>query len=266
MPSIVLPGGGGLHTVVTKMTVLDIIRRAMEKVNIWAAGETPDTAEANTALQELNFLLDQWAARKLYVYANQFLNFTLIPGKLPMTIGTVENSPDFVVTTQRPIEVLSAQIVLQGGDPQVQMPPLNRRDDAWWANQNIKNLNSTLPTDLYYSADWPNGSLYFWPVPTVANQVQLQLFTAIPQFASLTDSFSFPPGYADALSLSLAEYVGTRWPGSLLTPDLKVQAQQARKTIQMLNNISPRLVTDAPSSPSVNSVRPDFNFLSGMSQ
>jgi hypothetical protein len=264
MPSIVLPGGGGLHQVVTKMTTLDIIRRAMEITNIWAAGETPNTAEANTALQELNFMLDQWAARKLFVYANQFPVYDLIANKQPLTIGTTENTPDFVVTTQRPIDIQSCGLILTNGSS-VEIP-INMRDDAWWAGVTIKGLTSTLPTDLYYSADWPNGSLYFWPIPTVVNKVRLQIFTVIPQFASLTDVFSFPPGYADAISLSLAEYIANRFPGSIMTAQTMAKAAKARDTIQKLNNSSPRLVSDAPSSPSVNSVRPDFNFLNGMSQ
>ena len=41
--------------------------------------------------------------------------------------------------------------------------------DAWNVNnERVPTLTGTIPTDLYYEPDWPNGSCFLWPVPTIA--------------------------------------------------------------------------------------------------
>lgn len=242
-------------------TAADIITRAMRKVNLLPSDQSASTADLNSALTELNDLLDTWAAMKLYAYNVSFAQYTLIANHSPHTIGP--STADFNVT-QRPVRIEGATLVLTDVTPNVDRPILRIRDDAWWNAQAVKGLTSSVPTDLYYSPDFPNGSLYFWPVPSYAWDVRLETWGILAQFADTSTSFSMPPGYRNALTLSLAERLAESF-GQGVTPVLARDAQRARMAIQSNNAKSPRGATAdyGMQGPSPGR-RPSFNYYSGM--
>jgi hypothetical protein len=238
------------------MTALDIITSAAQELNAVAAGETLSAEDAALGLSKLNDILDEWAAREVYAYTVGFSLFTLTANHSPHLIGSGLTSPDFAVT-QRPVKVVGAALVLNTSTPATDLP-MNLRDDDWWRNQRVKALTSGIPTDLYYSPDWPSGALYFWPVPSTAYQVRLELWGLISQFAAVTDSFSLPPGYRKSLTLTLAEELTGPFEKPL-TPSLVLRAQRARLAIQKNNISSPRTTLDVPGG----SQRASFNWMNG---
>jgi hypothetical protein len=139
------------------------------------------------------------------------------------------------------------------------------RDDAWWAAQQIKGLQSTLPTDLYYNQNWPNGELYFWPVPTAVNQVRLQYRAVIGQISTFNYQFSMPPAYWDLVIYDLAISLCPSFERPV-TPDLRENYKVALKIVEGNNIVSPRMFSDSPTQSSTSRSRPDFNFLTGMNQ
>jgi len=105
------------------------------------------------------------------------------------------------------------------------------------------------PTDLFYSPTFPDGSLYFWPVPTSSYGVQLETWALLNQLSDINDPVggadgdtSIPPGYRNALMLSLAE---TLLPGASrqLHPTLAVTAAAARLAVFGNNSAIPRMST-----------------------
>lgn len=144
--------------------------------------------------------------------------------------------------------------------------PINIRDADWWAAQRVQTLTTTYPTDLYYEPDWPNGSLYFWPVPTTAYPVQLEIWTTLSQFTAL-ETFSLPPAYWDAVVWSLAE---TLLPSTAanLTPSAQQQiimfAAKARDAIKVLNEQAPRISTGGDGLPTGTN-KPSFDWRTGFS-
>jgi len=168
---------------------------------------------------------------------------------------------------QRPVEIMSASLILNNGvdsTNQVEVPMMIR-DDDWWAQQTIKNLTSTLPTDLYYSPSWPNGQLYFWPIPTAVNDVRLQMRSVLAEVTNYNQAFSLPPGYWSLVVYDLADSIGSLFdrPSS---PDLQRRLATARKAVESNNITSPRMASDSPTQRSTQRSRPDFNFLTGMPQ
>lgn len=246
------------------VSALDIITAALRELGTLSANEQPAAADAEWGLSKLQRLIDRYNARLPMVYNVNFTIFTMPAQSNPFTIGP---GATFDVV-QRPVSIPSIGLILNG-TPGVEIP-MNSRDDMWWANNRIKDLTSTFPTDYYYSPSWDIqadgsqwGQIYFWPEPTASFQIDVQMRQVLGEYASLTDSFSMPPGYWDLivyeLAISLAPSFGLQ-PNQILLAGQKA----ALKAVQGNNIASPRLMNDSPSTGGGS--RPDFSFLDGLSR
>lgn len=243
------------------VTALDVITNALLELGIYTQGETISSDDADFGLSKLEDLLDEWNARQAYVFNQVFGLFTLTANHSPYLIGPGLSSPDFAVA-QRPVTIISASVVLQGQNPTTDIP-INIRDDAWWAQNQVKQLTSTIPTDLYYSPDWPNGSIYLWPINTAVNQLRIQYWGLLTQVAALTDALSFPPGYKKAITLSLAEDMAAAF-GAQVAPSLAQKAMKARTAVQGNNDGSPRIQSVDFGMPGSSKNKGDWNYVSGL--
>ena len=246
------------------VSALDIITASLRELGTLSASEQPAAADAEWGLQKLQRLIDRYNARLPMIYNVNFTIFTIPAEGNPFTIGP---GATFDVN-QRPVSIESIGLIL-AGTPGVEIP-MNPRDSDWWANNRIKDLTSTFPTDFYYSPDWMIqedgsqwGQIFFWPEPTASFQINLQSRQVLGEYSSVTDLFSMPPGYWDLivyeLAISLAPSFGLQ-PNAMLVAGQKA----ALKAVQVNNISSPRLDNDSPSQ--TGGVRPDFNFLTGLSR
>lgn len=236
--------------------VTDLITNSMKEIGALASEETPSAAEQTDVLGKLNRLFDRWNTQRNYTYNVGFVNYTLTPNLNPHTIGPTGT---FSVSV-RPVEIIAAALILNNVTPNVTMP-LDLRDDTWWANQRVKTLPASVPTDLYYSPDFPNGSLFLWPVPTTAYGLELEtrfILTSVTISATL----NLPPGYEDAITLSLAEDICSMFQKSP-NPMLTSAAMRARAAIKSTNAFSPRISTVDAGIPKSGGARSDFNYLTG---
>jgi len=224
-------------------TAGDIVTNALMEIGWLGQGETAQAGDSDFVLGKLNDLVDEWNSRKLFIYNVNFSQFTLVPNLHPHTIGLSTNSPapTFTVTGNRPVAIENASIVLNNVTPNVTVP-ITIRDDDWWANQRVKTLAAALPSDLYYSPDFPNGSLYFWPVPNIAYLCELELRNLLTSFANTATTFSMPPAYKKALTLTLAEDICPAY-GRESSPTLQRKSRDARAAVQGANSEAPRIST-----------------------
>ena len=244
------------------VSALDIINAAGMEIGALAGGEQFSNDDLTWVLQKLQRLIDRYNAREVMVYNVNFSVFTLNPPGNPLNPTTIGPGGNFDVN-QRPVSIESIGLILDNGTPGVELP-LNRRDQDWWANNRIKGLTSTLPTDFYYSPDWPLGGIYFWPVPTASHQVRLQSRLVLSEYTGAGQRFTMPPAYWDLIVYELAISIA---PGFERTPSdiLLALWRAAIKAVQVNNISSPRLASDSPSQ-SRGGSRPDFNFLDGLSR
>lgn len=243
------------------VTALSVISAAMQEIGALASGETIGGGDNGWVLQKLQRLIDGYNAREPLVYSVNFSEFTLPVNTQPILIGPGQAFD----TNQRPVKINSWSLILNGGTDgsnQVEVPGFIR-DKDWWAAQTIKNLTSTLPTDLYYSPDWPNGSLYFWPIPTAVNNVRLETRGVLTEITNYDQLISLPPGYWDMVVYELAISIGPSF-NRPSTPDLLRLAVKAVKAVESNNISSPRMASDSPSQAGTSNNRPDFNFLTGL--
>lgn len=242
------------------LTFRQICTDAALEIGVVAQGETLSAPDADTLIRLCRRLLNAWDAERRAVYATQFQQFTLIPNP-PLNYLTIGPTGDFTVD-QRPVSIDGANLVLTPSTPPVNTP-IKIRDWQWWLSQTTPTLTSTYPTDLYYQPDWPNGKLFFWPVPTFAYDVQLMTRTVLSDTVNLNDEFSLPPGYQDAITLTLAD-MAQRVFGREPDPTLLRDASLARARIFDNNDQIPHLRTaDYGMAPGKGGNRADFNWLSG---
>lgn len=219
------------------MTTRDLITEALQDLAVLMPGDPLDDTEATAALSKVTRILDNWNAERAGVYASRQTTYTLVPDLQPHTIGPAASSPTFTVT-QRPVSIEWANLLLSGGALDVYLP-LNLRDADWFSALSVPGLSTDIPTDLYYSPEWPLGRLYFWPVPAAAYQMQLRTRIVLADLA-LDDDVSLPPGYRDALTLTLGEMLAPVYPPAHADP---VAAATARARIFANNDVTPRLAT-----------------------
>lgn len=241
----------------------DILNDALVEINVYSLFDTVQTVDQNFAVRRLNRILDSWAARRVLAYSTTFATYTLTPAHSPNLIGPGLTSPDFGTpnSAARPTRIESAELILTDVTPNVDVP-INIRDAAWWANNRVKQLSTNVPTDLYYEPDPVNGSLYFWPIPSFAYGVRLELWTTVGQVpTNLATTFYAPQGYELALTLTLAENLAAGYEKPV-PAQLAKQASDARNALFRALARSPRV----PSADAGTSGKPrgDFNYESGL--
>ena len=242
------------------ITIRQIAQDAALEIGAAQRGDPPPAEITEFLVFRLNCLLDEWNAVHEAMFAQQFLTFTLTPNLAPHTIGPTGATWTVPV---RPVSIESAQLIIDTSNPSA-YTPIRLRTAQWWGEvQMTPTLASTYPTDLYYEPAWPNGNLNFWTVPTAAYDVQLQvrrLFAAVV----VTDTFTLPPGYQSAVTLTLAEQSAVAL-GRELRADLVQRASQARARIHA-NNVEPRhLITHDAGMPTGRKSAnfPTWNYLIG---
>lgn len=240
------------------ISVNDFLRLALSEIRVARAGDVPSPDDMGDALLIFNELLDTLNADERALYSTMIAAFTLTPNLQPHTIGIAANTPTFVVTTGRPVRIMRANLILANNIRN----PIDIRDDEWWMNVRAQAVTSTIPTDLNYSPDWPNGSIRLWPVPTAAYQLELMTETLLAQVA-LTDTFDLPMGYQQALRLTTAELLAPAF-GQQVSPSTEKKARAARENAWGANDVIPNARTRDGGMPGGRGG--GFNFRTGMMQ
>lgn len=215
------------------MTGLDLVKAAFYDVNILGAGEELSPEDFDYGLAKLNRIWDQWNAKRAATYAETFPTFTLTPALSPQTIGPT----GALVVAQRPVSIEAMNLVVSGVKT-----PIDKRDADWFHALAAPAITSAIPTDFYYEPNWPLGKIYLYPVPTAASTVELMIRQVLTAFDKNT-TFTLPPGYQEALTLTLAEGLAPAYPGAVVTSKLERDAADARAVIFGNNTQAPRLVT-----------------------
>ena len=133
------------------------------------------------------------------------------------------------------------------GNSTVEIPRTLYTDDAW-QNIQVKSLSNSLPTGVYFNANYARdlAVIQLWPVPNVAtNALVLYRRNVLATFADLaTTSYAVPPGFEELLEYNLAERMLTPYAvkDENVRTDVKMGAARAMSIVKR-NNVKP---TDMP--------------------
>lgn len=226
------------------MTAREMIASSLRLIGVLASSEVATSEEASDALNSFNQMLSSWSTENLIIYQKVRDEFSLVASTATYTWGT-----GGTFNSSRPIEIIKANIELQGTDPQeIPLRILNTRE---YAELSLKELTSNIPLSVYFDGAYPLLNVTFHPVPSAAEKA---VFYSLKPFTELTLStaLSYPPGYEKAirynLAIDLAPEYG-RQPDALIMQ----QAVESKAAIKR-KNIKPILLkADLPISTGKNS-------------
>lgn len=244
-----LASGGALLV----YTGRDLATQALNELMVYGPGDSIIGDDAAFVLSKLTRLLDKWNAIERAVWGVQFQSFPITPALQPHTIGPLTAT---WTTPLRPNTIDGANLIVG-----TVRTPVDVQDAKWWLNKSVHSLASTIPTDLYYENDWPNGNVFLWPVPQSPYILEIMSRTVIAQ-VGLNDVVSFPPGYLDAIILTLAEMCATPFEVAV-SAELKREAQDARAVIFDANTEAPPKIATRDSGMPGGGGAPSGNYLSG---
>lgn len=235
------------------VTALTLITQAYQDIGILGVGTpTPTPYQQQVAFVRLNQMIDGWATQMLTIPFVSRSVFPTVAGKggdppsSPYTIGV---GGDF--DTARPVYLQGAGLLLNNAQPYpVELPRALLTSDAYQAIQ-VKGLQSTLFTNVYYRPTYTGGlgEILLWPIPDNSdNSVVLYNSQQVGQFADLTTEYDFPPGYQEAMQSNLA----IRLAGSngVSQADVPTVFMMARESLATMKRANVRLM-DLPQDPAV---------------
>lgn len=204
-------------------TAANIIDRSLQNLGQLESGATATVVEYADGLIALNAMLGSWNNEKLMCFAlrEESLTFTAAVSR---TLGPTGN-----LVTARPVEIVQAWVV----DSNTSIPVQILTDEEYGAIPD-KTATGTYPFKANYKAAMPDGTIYFYPVPTASGTMKLLTRTPLAAFALIADTVTLPPGWDDALAFNLSVRWAPQFPGSL-TQEVKQLARETKAAIKRMN-------------------------------
>lgn len=247
-----------MPTVTGTTSARELILDALIKLGVIDQSETIPDNDAQFCLREANRLLDQMNAKEQLIFNVSFDTYVIQTNHQPHTIGP---GGDYNVAL-RPVKMPRASLVMTNTGTPISVP-LYLADDEWWSEQALKTLTSTFPTVLYYSPDWPLGRIYLWPIPTQANSLELETWSAFTALADINAAFAYPPGYWDLTVLELAVRLAPSYERESKVPLLLEMRREARAAVEQNNVGSPRISLRDSGLPAGAQKSGGFNWFTG---
>lgn len=224
--SFVVTPSGGLPTIVTEQSCLDIIKRALRLIKVLGEGEEPTDSESRDCMAAWNALLDAWGIERLMLYELQEESFTWPASTVSRTIGASGN-----FNTVRPVKVQSA-FTRDSGNNDTPVRIIERED---YERIELKSEDGSIyPDYLWYDAVYPLGVLYLVYPPSSPVTLFISTWRAMTQFTLFTTKVAFPPGYSRMFAYNLAVEVAPEF-GKTPSDDVKRIAKETKRHIKSLH-------------------------------
>ena len=233
--------------VVQSVTVRNLIEDAFQEMGILAAGEDVQSDDATLALRRLNMLIDSWKLVQSLSYTIDIERYTLTADKGSYTIGP---SGDFL--TERPVRISKANIIVTDTSPEVRYA-LNIMERAEeWGHISAPLQYAPIPSHLYCDYAYPDATIYLYYGPSIAYDLELFTWNQLSQFKTTTEVVILPPGYYEAIMLSLAEKMCAAYGVPMDTRQMiTADAAKARAKVRAVNKRPAVISTHDCGMPSV---------------
>lgn len=187
-------------------TALDIITQALRRIGVYGPNDTITDADAQDCLVRLNDMLDMWSNENLMCLTELEQSGALVVAQNSYTIGSGGN---FNVT--RPIKIKDGAGAAYIQDTNGNNFPVDvvQRDQWNLIGNRGSSITSNYPTTFFYDPQYPLGVLNVFPTPNTTFTAFWDSYLQLTDFATLSSSFSMPPGYKKAMQDNLAIEI---WP------------------------------------------------------
>ena len=139
------------------LTASQIMKFALRKINILAAGQDLAQDHSDRAMEQLNLMLKSWMThRGIWRTKESYL-------------ALVADTPSYALTP-RPYRVIDCRYRQSGGSD-IPMTQLSKQDYYQLPNK----TTSGVPTQWYFDPQRDDSTLYVWPVPTTATATTLRV-------------------------------------------------------------------------------------------
>lgn len=192
-------------------------------------------SEALEGVDVLNRLIDNWQAEELMVYCRARTVWPINANQSDYVIGLDVGGgiPDY--QTRRPERIDRAGFLYTNLNPVIEEPFVIIQEQEW-SSLSPKNLQSTIPTHLYYLASVPNGLIQLFPVPTQNWAMALYLWTVLEQVEGVDSQIDLPPAYLGALQSNLAVALSARYPQFPISPLTVAEARLSKSRVKNINH------------------------------
>lgn len=206
-----------------------------------------ETAFANIGVTEpLDAAMAQDGLRRLNQMVNLFLTqYQTSPFINRETFATVANQATYTIgpggdfNTSRPLDLTGSGLLQNPGtSAEVEIPRQILTDDQYEAIT-MKGLTGNMWTAVYFNPnfDQDRASIFLWPTPT-SNAYGIAVYRRdnLTEFASLTQTYYLPPGYAEMYAYNLATRLAAPYGRTGQVPaEIAEFAAQSRMNIKRQN-------------------------------
>ncbi len=218
-------------------TVGDLIRSAMRKIGVLAAGEPLPSDEGDDAKVVFSQMVDSWSLESLLIPVVSVVTKQLVIGEAEYTIGIYPDPqpvplPDNHIETARPEKILAAFIRDAYDTDYIQ-----EIIDVKTFSRISRKTNSSRPSRIYVREGWPMNTILFESLPYSDETLHLEVIQPLSVYlstASLTDVVNLPPGYEQVLIYNLAVTLSDEW-GKQVSPATATLASEGKKRIKRAN-------------------------------
>lgn len=234
-------------------SAFDLITSAMRLVGVLADGEQPSDDNANTGLEVLNDMIDNWNIQRQAIFTTRIDDFPFVLGQQDYTMGTGGN---FNIPRPARIDAMSTIQLTNPGNP-VEIPITMYTTEDWQLKVPVKNVSGSIPLICYDDGGFPLRTLSFWPIPVQQpNSVRIYSWAALAA-QTLTSQISYPPGYRQALRYNLAVLLGEEFAHSASATVVAV-ALRSLGNIKTMNAPELELRSDLAPDPAGYNYRADL--------
>jgi hypothetical protein len=219
------------------IAVGDIIRSAMRKIGVIAAGEPLPDNEGADAKDTLTQMVDAWSLESLLIPVVSVVTKQLVIGQAEYTIGIYPDPqpiplPDNHIETARPEKILAA-FIRDAYDTDYPQEII----DVKTYSRISRKTNSSRPSRIYLRKGWPMNTILFESLPYADETLHLEVVQPLSNYLStvgLTDIVNLPPGYEQVLIYNLAIHLADEW-GKAVTPSVATLAIEGKSRIKRNN-------------------------------
>lgn len=200
--------------------VSTLVYDAMYQAGVLGQDQTPSSGDVNLVLRRLNRMLDSWSNESLMKFDDSSQTFTMTAGTQSYSTSLLGNS--------RPISFDSMRVNLNGIDY-----PVDFIDQQKWNAISYKSTTA-IPRYMYYDGAYPNGMMFFYPIPYAAFTCYIYSQNQLQGNLTLTTTLLMPIGYEAAIVDGLAVDIMPSF-GKQATPQQVGMARDSKSRLKRTN-------------------------------